>query len=322
MVHNIHERLVAAPVEEVGPLLDRVGGPRDVLWPTPEWEPMVLDRPVAVGAAGGHGPIRYRVTAHEPGRRVEFTFEPGLGLHGRHTFTAEPAGPRSTLLRHVVEGRLSGPMVLAWPLAVRWVHDAVLEDLLDNAERAVGHRPARPVRWSPWVRLLRGLDAARSRAVPVPAHGPARRRTAARRLGGRVCRPAQAGHPGRPTGMGRRRVPHAAGVGRGRSRRAGGARRARRDRPGRALVVRHHGAAARRGAARRRRAPPRLPRVGARRAAPGRAEHRGAGAQRARAGLLRDRAARAPGDRQGDARPGRAAAVAFVRSRTRHARTR
>jgi hypothetical protein len=168
MVHNVHQRLVAAPVEEVGPLLDLLGGPRDVLWPTPEWEPMVLDRPVAVGAAGGHGPIRYRVTAHEPGRRVEFTIEPGLGLHGRHTFTAEPAGARGTLLRHVAEGRLSGPMVLAWPLAVRWGHDAVLEDLLDNAERAVGHPPARPARWSPWVRMLRGLEAARSEAVPVP----------------------------------------------------------------------------------------------------------------------------------------------------------
>ena len=168
MIHNVHERLVPAPVAQVGPLLDQLGGPDDVLWPAPAWEPMVLDGAVAVGAAGGHGPIRYRVTGHESGRRVEFTFDPGLGLHGRHTFSAEAAGPDATLLRHVAEGRTSGPMLVGWPLAVRWLHDAVLEDLLDNAERAVGAGPARQARWSPWVRLLHRLGADRAVPTSVP----------------------------------------------------------------------------------------------------------------------------------------------------------
>jgi hypothetical protein len=167
-VRNVHERLVAAPIERVGPLLDRIGGPDDELWPSPAWAPMVLDRPVAVGATGGHGPIRYRVTAHEPGRKVEFAFTPGQGIDGRHAITADPAGPERTLLRHVVEARLSGVMALAWPLAIRWAHDAVLEEVFDNAERAVGREPVRPARRSPWVRLLRGLEAPRARAVAVP----------------------------------------------------------------------------------------------------------------------------------------------------------
>lgn len=168
MVRNVHERIVPAPIEQVGPLLDRIGGPDDVLWPTPGWRPMVLDGPVAVGAAGGHGSIRYRVTGYEPGRKVEFEFTPGRGLDGGHTLTAEPAGPDRTLLRHVAEGGLSGGMRLAWPLAVRWAHDAVLEELLDNAERAVGVEPARPARRSPWVRLLRASDVPRARAVAPP----------------------------------------------------------------------------------------------------------------------------------------------------------
>ena len=168
MIRNIHERLVPAPVGRVGPLLDRLGGPDDLLWPAPAWTPMVLDGPVAVGAAGGHGPIRYRVTAHEPGRRVEFTVDPGLGLHGTHTFTAESAGPDATLLRHVIDGRTSGVMLVGWPLVVRRLHDAVLEDLLDNAERAVGAEPARQARWSPWVRLLHRLQADRAVPTSVP----------------------------------------------------------------------------------------------------------------------------------------------------------
>jgi hypothetical protein len=169
MVRNVHERLVPAPLTEVGPLLDRIGGPEDVLWPSPAWVPMVLDGPLAVGMVGGHGPIRYRVTAYEPGRRVEFAFDPRTGLHGTHMFTAEAAGPDGTMLRHVLEGRLSGVARLTWPLAIRWLHDAVLEELLDNAGRAIGAPPARPAQWSPWVRLMRRFEGSRARAVPVPA---------------------------------------------------------------------------------------------------------------------------------------------------------
>ncbi|GAA1321528.1 SRPBCC family protein [Pseudonocardia xinjiangensis] len=160
MVRNVHERLVPGPLSEVGPLLDRLGGPDDVLWPSPAWMPMVLDGPLAVGTTAGHGPVRYRVTAHEPGRRLEFTFDPRTGVRGTHTFTAESAGPDSTVLRHDMVFRLFGATRLTWPLAVRWMHDSVLEELLDNAERAVGTRPARPVRRSPWVRLLQSVTHA------------------------------------------------------------------------------------------------------------------------------------------------------------------
>ncbi|WP_206062902.1 hypothetical protein [Nocardioides piscis] len=42
------------------------------------------------------------------------------------------------------------------PLAVRWFHEALMQDLFDNAERQVtGTVAGRPARWSPWVRALR-----------------------------------------------------------------------------------------------------------------------------------------------------------------------
>jgi hypothetical protein len=171
VVRNVHERVLSAPVDRVGPLLDRLGGPTDVLWPSPAWEPMELDGPVAVGAAGGHGSIRYRVTGHEPGRRVEFAFAPGQGFDGTHTFSAEPVGPDRTLLRHEAEAHPTGVMRLLWPLAVRWAHDCVIEELFDNAERAVGHEPAQPARRSVWVRLVRAVDAPRSRPT-APSSTP------------------------------------------------------------------------------------------------------------------------------------------------------
>jgi Protein of unknown function (DUF2867) len=129
---------------------------------------MELDGPVALGASGGHGPLRYRVTDYRPQRLIEFTMLPGQGLDGTHTFSVRQAGPAATLVRHVAEPRLRGSMRLLWPLGVRWIHDAVLEDLLDRAEAAVGAGPARPARWSPWVRLLRRLHGPRARPVPVP----------------------------------------------------------------------------------------------------------------------------------------------------------
>lgn len=171
MVRNVHEREIPVPASALGPLIDRLGGPDDRLWPAPEWEPMVLDRPVAVGADGGHGPIRYRVTRHEPGRLVEFTFTPSRGFDGTHTLSVEPAGPRRCALRHVARARLSGPMLLGWPLGVRWLHDAVLEDLLDRAESALGVGPSCPSRWSWWVRLLRRLGGPRATATEVPTPG-------------------------------------------------------------------------------------------------------------------------------------------------------
>lgn len=166
MVRNVHQRLIPVAAQRLASLVDR---PEDA-WPAPQWPALVLDRPVSVGARGGHGPIRYHVTAHEPGRRVAFTFDPGMGLVGTHTFTVEPAGPEAALVRHVLEGEVAGFARLRWSLVVRWLHDAVLEDLFDRAEAAVGTGPARPARWSPWVRVLRrAMPGAREVAVPATA---------------------------------------------------------------------------------------------------------------------------------------------------------
>jgi len=168
-MRNIHERVLPVPAQRVGPLLDRLASEQDAVWPTPAWPALRLDRPLAVGATGGHGPIRYTVIAHEPGRRVRFTFDPGIGVTGWHEFAVESGGAERCVLRHTAEGRARGRMAIAWPVAVRWLHDALIEDALDNAELAVTGSVARPARWSPCVRLLRGRLRSRPRAVPVPA---------------------------------------------------------------------------------------------------------------------------------------------------------
>jgi hypothetical protein len=154
MIRNVHERTIEAPAERVGRLIDRLGGPEDELWPRPKWTPLRLDRPIQVGADGGHGSIRYAVTEYEPGRRVRFVFHPETGIEGWHEFAVEPLDERRCRVRHVLLGRPRGiAMRILVPLAVVHLHDALLEDLFDNAERAATGTVRAPAGWSPWVRF-------------------------------------------------------------------------------------------------------------------------------------------------------------------------
>ncbi|GIF30590.1 DUF2867 domain-containing protein [Actinoplanes utahensis] len=168
-MENVHERVLAAPAAEVGRLLDRLASADDPLWPSPTWAPVRFDRPLGVGADGGHDSIRYHVTAYRPGRLVECTFDPRIGLIGSHTFEVVDHGPGACLVRHRISARLHGAMRFLWPAIVRSCHDAVLEHLLDNAERAATGTVARPFRYPLRARLAVALSNGRVRSVPVPS---------------------------------------------------------------------------------------------------------------------------------------------------------
>lgn len=166
-MRNVHERVLTADVEQVAPLLDGLGRPGDRLWPTPEYEPLRLDAPVALGVSGLNGPVRLHVSAYEPGRRVELTSEPGQVYDGTFTWEVEPAGPGRSVIRQISAGRLSGALRWLWPL-VRVQHDHCIETMLDRAQAAVGPPPVPTP--EPLVSrvLARVVDAERARAVAVP----------------------------------------------------------------------------------------------------------------------------------------------------------
>lgn len=155
-MRNVQQRAIAAPLETVSAILESTSSPNDKLWPSESWPPIELDQGLRVGSRGGHGPIRYSVSQYEPGRRVRFVPEPGVGLDGYHEFEISPLPDGRTLVKHTIDARLSGRMRLAWPVAIRWIHEAVLGDLLDKVERnATGQLEHPATRWSPWVRVLR-----------------------------------------------------------------------------------------------------------------------------------------------------------------------
>ena len=90
-IHNVHERSLAAGADRVGALLDTLSSSRDALWPRGAWPPMRFDGPLAEGANGGHGPIRYTVESYTPGRSVRFRFTGPRGFDGFHGFEVIPA---------------------------------------------------------------------------------------------------------------------------------------------------------------------------------------------------------------------------------------
>jgi hypothetical protein len=123
---------------------------------------------LAEGLRGGHGPIRYDLETYDPGRRVVFRFRAPRGFDGTHSLQILElsetggkggAGRARCLLRHEIVMRVWGPARVTWPLVIRPLHDALLEDALDKAERAYpcDSEPKRSARWSFRVRVLRAL---------------------------------------------------------------------------------------------------------------------------------------------------------------------
>lgn len=153
-VLNVHEREIAAPATEVGGLLNSLSSESDALWPKTMWPPMRFNGPLGVGAAGGHGPVRYTVEEYRAGQMVKFRFSGPSGFDSFHCFEVLPRDEARTVLRHTLDMKAHGPALLTWPLVFRPLHDALLEDSLALAQAHFGSSP-RLRSWSPWVRFLR-----------------------------------------------------------------------------------------------------------------------------------------------------------------------
>ncbi len=157
-VLNVHRRDLAVSADEAAILIDSLSSPNDRLWPSRTWPAMRFDGPLRRGAEGGHGPIRYRVLEYEKGRRATFGFTAPTGFNGTHAFTLTPLPSSSGCrLEHRIAMSTSGRATLSWWLVFRPLHDALIEEALDQASQAFGKAVLVPHRRSKWVRLLRFL---------------------------------------------------------------------------------------------------------------------------------------------------------------------
>ena len=102
---NVHERMIATPAARVGALLDTLASADDRFWPHENWPGMKFDRPLQVGATGGHGTDPYTVSSYTPGRHIRFEF--GGSRQGYHEFTLQDVDDMTCLIRHVTKAKLT-----------------------------------------------------------------------------------------------------------------------------------------------------------------------------------------------------------------------
>lgn len=152
---NVQQRLLPVPLERAATVVDDLADDALSAWPSASWPRLRLDAGLVPGSRGGHGPIRYTVTAYEPGRRLLMTFDPAASLDGWHELRLDLGPGGRTTVVHTIQARTRGRMRWRWPLVVRWLHEALIQDLFDRAQALTSSPPARPARWSPWVRVLR-----------------------------------------------------------------------------------------------------------------------------------------------------------------------
>ncbi len=88
-------------------------------------------------------------------------------MAGTHRFEVEASeSDGRSVLRHIIDAEAYGWMRLGWPLAMRWGHDALLEEALDNAERAVTGTIDQPYKRSLWVRFMLAAERRLNRSAP------------------------------------------------------------------------------------------------------------------------------------------------------------
>lgn len=155
-VLNVHTRELDQPKEKIEELFATLATDNDMMLANDKWSPMILDKGLTVGSKGGHGPIRYSVKEFVPDELVEFQFYKPKGFIGTHRFEINELNTNKTELKHIVDMKIIGPALLSWPLAIRWLHDAFIEDAFDKVENHFSGQ-AKRTRWSAWVKILRKL---------------------------------------------------------------------------------------------------------------------------------------------------------------------
>lgn len=148
-LRNVHTRETPGPLSAAADLLDGIGSPGDQVWPADRWPAMELDRGLQVDSSGGHGPIRYHVESVVPGRSVVFRFDEPLV--GTHSLSIEPVNGERVRWTHVVD--VEKPSAAQKAMIIP-MHDACLEDLLDQVEAKQSGSPVVRRRFSPKVRFL------------------------------------------------------------------------------------------------------------------------------------------------------------------------
>ena len=125
-ITNRHERIVAAPPEQIAALIADFGR----VWPT-----QIAPAPLRQGHRLYDVGLMLWEEFDRPGAARAFRVVRPAELQAEHWFELELA-EGSAVVRHVIEGCTVGKYEAIWRERIEPLHDLILEALLDNVEAA------------------------------------------------------------------------------------------------------------------------------------------------------------------------------------------
>jgi len=153
---NIHEREYEQSSSVISEILETLSSKDDRLWPNEIWPPMVLNNNLTINSSGGHGPIGYYISNYDHGNSIEFTFTNPKEYIGTHKFEIIKISNKTTLLRHTINMTLNIKGLVTWYFAIKWLHDALLEDCLDKVHNQLTGKKVKSSH-NFWVKYLRNM---------------------------------------------------------------------------------------------------------------------------------------------------------------------
>jgi hypothetical protein len=155
-VLNIHKRTLNQPKIKVVELLETLASENDKIWPNEKWPAMKFKNGIKNGAKGGHGPIRYSVEKYEPNEIIQFRFSEPKGFNGIHKFEISGLSENQTEIQHTIDMQTVGKGTITWLLAVRSLHNALIEDAFDKIENNFT-LSKKSTEWNFWVKIFRKI---------------------------------------------------------------------------------------------------------------------------------------------------------------------
>jgi len=155
-IKNVHRRVLNQPKEKIIELFKTLSTENDKIWPFEKWPKMKFKHGIKEESRGGHGPIRYTIEKYDKNNFIQFRFSKPSGFNGIHKFEIIELEREKTELKHIIEMDTVGKGLLIWFLAIRSLHNALIEDALDKVENQFSEEQKK-TEWNIWVKILRRI---------------------------------------------------------------------------------------------------------------------------------------------------------------------
>lgn len=155
-VKNTHKRRIYQSKEKISVLLETLASANDAIWPNKKWPSIYFNNGLKIGSKGGHGSIKYTIVEYTEGEFIRFKFTKPKGFKGFHEFIIKEIQTEQVEICHTIKMNVSGSALFIWIFAIRFLHDALMEDAFDKVESQFSGIK-KQTKYSIWVKIMRSF---------------------------------------------------------------------------------------------------------------------------------------------------------------------